>query len=105
MARKAKAQNEELEFGVLLEKAGRQCQREYRLGRASSFGRCQEKHLMASTRPERRGPAMLGMVKVGRTKKMFCQWCTKLLMADMEQVPDYTTEIPVTRAEPQAMDL
>lgn len=105
MVRKTKAVNSEVEFGSLLEKAGRQCQREYRLGRSSSFGRCQEKHLTVSTRPERHGPALLGVVKVNRSKRLFCQWCTKMLMADLQGIPNVTQDIPVEYHEQGELDM
>lgn len=50
---------------------------EYRVARTTSFARCPESHLKPSLNPARKGPAVLSIIKIGKTKKVFCQWCCK----------------------------
>ncbi len=47
-----------------------------------------------------RGPAILSVVKIGRTKKLYCQWCAKMLLDVLQGVPGANESIPITRPEP-----
>lgn len=47
----------------------------------------------------RLGPAILSIVKINRTKKMFCQWCAKMLMDDLQPMHNVTEAIPYTKPE------
>ncbi len=77
----------EQEFGIMLDTCGRQYQMEYRVGRTSSFARCQEKHLEKSRDPERKGFCLLTTVQMNRTKMLFCQWHATDLLRQITYAP------------------
>jgi len=77
----------EQDYGIMLQECGHQCQMEYRVGRTSGFARCQEKHLEKSKNPDRKGICQLTVVKMNRSKKLFCQWHATELLRQITYAP------------------
>ncbi len=71
----------------MLAECEKRCQMEFRVGSSSGYARCPEVHLEKSKDPERSGPCQLTVVKMNRSKKLFCQWHARALLRHVQYSP------------------